>query len=70
MASFTSLSHVSSSSTTFATFLISNIVSPVSVKLENHNHLLWKSQFLPVLCANRLAHVVGLKNIERSVAGS
>lgn len=26
----------------------------VFVKLENHNYLLWKSQFLPVLRANRL----------------
>lgn len=31
------------------TFLISNIGSLISIKLENHNYLMWKSQFLPVL---------------------
>lgn len=44
----------SSSTTAFPTFLTSNIGSLVSVKPENHNYLLWKSQFLPVLHANRL----------------
>lgn len=34
--------------------VISNIGRMVFVKLENHNYLLWKSQFLPVLRANRL----------------
>lgn len=50
MASSTSFS----SSTAFPTFLISNIGSLISAKLENHNYLLWKSQFPSVLHANRL----------------
>lgn len=37
-----------------APILISNIGSMLSIKLENCNYLLWKSQFLPVLCANNL----------------
>eukprot|EP00268_Persea_americana_P006760 TRINITY_DN12435_c0_g3_i1.p1 TRINITY_DN12435_c0_g3~~TRINITY_DN12435_c0_g3_i1.p1 ORF type:complete len:211 (-),score=36.17 TRINITY_DN12435_c0_g3_i1:3813-4445(-) len=36
----------------FSGYLVPNIASLVSVKLENHNYLLWKSQFLPVLCAH------------------
>lgn len=35
-------------------FLISSISSLVFVRLENHNFLPWKSQFLPVLRANVL----------------
>lgn len=50
MASSTSFS----SSTAFPTFLISKIGSLISAKLENHNYLLWKSQFLSVLHANCL----------------
>lgn len=37
-----------------STFLISNIGSLISIKLENHNYLQWKSQFLPVLKAHGL----------------
>lgn len=36
------------------TFLISNISSLISVRLQNQNHLLCKSQFLPMLRANGL----------------
>eukprot|EP00268_Persea_americana_P030078 TRINITY_DN29121_c0_g1_i1.p1 TRINITY_DN29121_c0_g1~~TRINITY_DN29121_c0_g1_i1.p1 ORF type:complete len:179 (+),score=29.74 TRINITY_DN29121_c0_g1_i1:418-954(+) len=35
-------------------FLISNIGSLISVKLSNHNYLLGRSQFMPVLWANGL----------------
>lgn len=38
----------------FLLFLISNIGSMISVKLENHNSLLWKSQFLHALRANHV----------------
>lgn len=41
-----------------STSLISNIGSLISVKLENHNYLLWKSQFLPVLRAYGLVGFV------------
>lgn len=37
-----------------SSFLISNITNLISVKLDNHNYLLWKSQFLPVLRAHGL----------------
>lgn len=40
------------------TFLISNIASLVSVRLENRNHLLWKFQFLLMLRANGLIEFV------------
>ncbi|KAJ8634715.1 hypothetical protein MRB53_008982 [Persea americana] len=33
-------------------FLFSNIGSLISIKLDNQNYLLWKSQFLPVLRAH------------------
>lgn len=36
------------------TFFISNCGSLISVSLENHNYLLWKPEFLPVLWANGL----------------
>lgn len=38
----------------FLLFLISNIGSMISVKLENRNYLLWKSQFLHALRANHV----------------
>lgn len=44
----------SSSSTHTPTFLITNISSLISVKLDSHNYLLWKSQFIPVLRASGL----------------
>lgn len=47
-------SYVVPSSGFDAPILISNIGSMLSIKLENCNYLLWKSQFLPVLCANNL----------------
>lgn len=48
------VSSILSSSSFALPFLISNIGSLISIKLENHNYLLWKSQFLPVLRVNNL----------------
>lgn len=36
------------------TVLVSNIFSLISIRLEHHNYLLWRSQFLPVLRAHGL----------------
>lgn len=41
-----------------STFLISNIGSLISIQLENHNYLLWKSQFLPMLKVHGLVSFV------------
>lgn len=48
------VSSVLSSSSFASPFLILNISSLISMKLENHNYLLWKSQLLPILRANNL----------------
>lgn len=44
-------------------FLISNIGSLISIKLGNHNYLLWKFNFLPVLRANGLVGFVDGTNV-------
>lgn len=38
----------------YSGYLVPNIASLVSVNLDNHNFLLWRSQFLPVLRAHGL----------------
>ncbi|KAF6165986.1 hypothetical protein GIB67_012883 [Kingdonia uniflora] len=40
------------------TFIISNISQPVSIKLDRHNYLLWKSQFMSVLKGHGLVDFV------------
>lgn len=42
---------------------ISNIANIVSIRLDRDNYLLWKSQFLPVLRANRLLKYVDESSI-------
>lgn len=37
-----------------ATISISNIANFVSTRLDRDNYLLWRSQFLPILRANKL----------------
>lgn len=39
-------------------FLFSNIGNLISIKLDSRNHLLWKSQFLPVLRAHGMVGFV------------
>lgn len=48
-----SLYHFSGACSSLA-FLFSNIGNLISIKLDNQNYILWKSQFLPVLRAHGL----------------
>ncbi|KAJ8636441.1 hypothetical protein MRB53_010708 [Persea americana] len=43
------MTNSSVSTNRYTSYLVPKIASLVSVKLENHNCLLWRSQFLPVL---------------------
>ncbi|KAJ8622015.1 hypothetical protein MRB53_030544 [Persea americana] len=47
----------------FSGYLVPNIAILVSIKLENHNYLLWCSQFLPVLRAHGLIGFVDGSNV-------
>lgn len=49
---------MAASGTPNGTISISNITSLVSIRLDRDNYLLWKSQFLPVLKANKLLKYV------------
>lgn len=46
----------------YSSYLVPNIASLVSMKLENHNYLLWRSQFLPVLRAHGMLGFVDGSN--------
>lgn len=47
----------------FSGYHVPNIASLVSVKLENHNYLLWRSQFLLVLSAHGMIGFVDGFNV-------
>lgn len=40
------------------TISISNIANLIFIKLDRDNYLLWKSQFVPILCTNQLLKYV------------
>lgn len=55
------------STTQSSSIIIPNIASSVSIKLDCDNHLLWKSQFVPILRANKLQKFVDVNFLSEDV---